>query len=351
MPDVLYVPLLKGRQGEFSALAEIQPLTRQHILPLVELVPAPTDDRSSIKAIVDKSVSKLRTWAGHRLLDAGYLATEVDLGNQLGAVAYSVMKAHEEGIAATPVARLNDEDQALSDAAAIHRDFGGGVSIRLGTEDLEEDPEDVVDTLQSVMSTLGVRAPDVDLVFDLGTIAGDLAVHAGARFVADLLRNLPTPGDWRQIVVAGGAFPSDLSSVAAWKLGEFPRYDAQLFDRLLQRRRIPRQPTYGDYAVAHPELVLGNAFPAPPQLRYTVADRWLVLKGRRNDPRGHDQFFMVCEHISQHPEFVGEALGKADARIAHAKDHGPGNASTWRQIATTHHLDYLVQRLTSLGEP
>ncbi len=84
-----------------------------------------------------------------------------------------------------------------------------------------------------------------------------------------------------------------------------------------------------------------------------MADKWLFLKGTINDPRANDQFYDVCDRIAEHPEFVSPALGQADARIANPRANrlGPGNASTWRTIGTTHHLDYVVQRLTNLGEP
>lgn len=353
MPDPVYVPVMKGRQGEFAALGDVQPVTRSQILPLIEIVPGPDDEATTLRQVIDKSMRKLRPWTGHRLLlDSSLLPVEVPLAGERGAVAFAAMRARElVGVSATPVVRLNDEPRAHADAAATHRDYGVGVALRLDTEDLEEDPEDVIDVLEDTLHTLDLRPPDIDLVFDLGVVDGDLAVHAGARFAADLLRTLRRPDDWRKVIVTSGAFPADLSFIEAWRLGEPPRYDAQVHDRLQQRRRIPRLPLYGDYAVAHPSMTNGPAFPAPPQLRYTVADRWLTMKGRRNDPRGHDQFYLVCEHIRNHPDFVGATLGKADDRIAHASQHGPGNASTWRQIATTHHLDYVVQRLTTLGEP
>src|SRR5262249_12370924 len=314
MPDPVYVPVLKGRHGEFAALLEVQELTRERILPLIEIVPGPDDEPTTVRQVIDKSVRKFRSWAGRRLLlDSGLLPADVLLGKGIGAVAFVVLRALElVGANATPVVRLNDEPLAYTDAAAMHRDYAGGVALRLGTEDLEDDPEDVVEALQEVLRTLEVGPREVDLILDLGTVKGDLAVHAGARFVADLIRALPTPDEWRQIVVTSGAFPVDLSFIGAWRLGEPPRYDAQLYDRLQQRRRLPRLPLYGDYAVAHPVLSNGPAFPTPPQLRYTVADRWLTMKGRRNDPRGHEQFYLVCERIRTHPEFVGAALGQAD---------------------------------------
>ena len=352
MPDTLYVPVLKGRQGEFAALAAIQPATRRHILPLVEIIPGPVDERGTVRSFVDRTAMKLRPWAANRLLlDAGLLPTDVELHDGFGAVGYSVTTALRHGVSATPVVRLSDEALALADAAQIHADCGGGAAIRLSAEDMDEDSEDIDEAVADVLRRLKIDRPEADLVLDVGGVNGDLAVRAGSRLVTDLLRDLSDIGEWREIIVTGGAFPADLSAVQRWVVGEPRRYDAALWDHLQGRRRISRIPTYGDYAVAHPVLASGPPFPAAPQLRYTVSDRWLTLKGGRNDPRGHDQFYDVCEIIEAHQEFAGAALGNADARIANARAYGTGNAATWRELGTTHHLDYVVRRLTTLGEP
>lgn len=353
MPDVVYVPVLKGRQGEFAALASIQPSTRQRTLPMVEIVPGPADEPVALKSVIDRTAKKLQqAWAGHRLLlDAGLLATEVKVQDGLGAVGYAVTKAISEGVSATPVVRLNDEPQAHHDAGAVHSENTSGIAVRLNAEDLDEDSEDIDAALTDLLRGLGAGRAEVDLVLDLGVVNGDLSVRAGSRIVADALRGLTAAVEWRQVIVTAGAFPADLSAFSRWTIGEPIRYDAALYDHLQQRKRLDRMPIFGDYAVAHPLLATGPAFPPAPQLRYTVADRWLTLKGSRNDPRGHEQFYEVCETIARHPEFAGAALGSADARIADPRRHGPGNASTWREIGTTHHLDYVVQRLTTLGEP
>jgi len=201
------------------------------------------------------------------------------------------------------------------------------------------------------LKNLAVGRQDADLLLDLGPVAGELMVRPGSRLVAEVLRELTDVNEWREIIVSAGAFPSDLSAYPPWMLGEPVRNDATLYDQLRERRRVPRQPIFGDYAVANPVLVTGLPYRAAPQLRYTVAGKWLVLKGGINDPRGHDQFYEVCEAIAAHPEFVGAELGRADFRIANSRSHSPGNASTWREIGTTHHLDYVVQRITTLGEP
>jgi hypothetical protein len=355
MPDALYVPVLKARQGELAALSSIQPATRRHTMPLLEIVPGSGDEAfgaAQLRSIIEKTAKKLQTWAGHRLLlDAGSLATEVALRDGFGAVGFSITAAVEQGIQATPVVRLDDGLLALQDAATWHADARSGIAIRLGAKDLEADAEDIDAALCDVLRILAVDRGHVDLVLDVGPATNDVMMRLGARLAADVIRELTEVERFGQIIVTAGAFPADLAEYPPWSIGEPMRYDAALHDHLLQRRRLPRAPTYGDYAVTNPILLTGLPYRAAPQLRYTVADRWLVLKGGRNDPRGNNQFYDVCERIAEHQDFVGAALGNADARIAASRTYGPGNASTWREISTTHHLDYVVERITTLGEP
>jgi hypothetical protein len=355
MPDPLYAPVLKGRQGELVALAAIQPVTAQAVLPLLEMVPRSveeTGEPGQLRTVVSRTMKRLQAWAGSRLLlDAGFLPPGPLRGDEFGALGTAVTIAYEHGVNATPVVHLDDDPQVYRDAATLHAELRPGVAIRLGTNDLDEDYEDIEDALSQLLNNLRAGRRDVDLVLDVGVVNGELSVRAGARLVADALRGLADMEAWRSVIVTGGAFPSDLSAFEPWIIGEAPRYDAMLYDYLRQRRRLPRVPTFGDYAVTHPALVIGLPHRAPPQLRYCVADRWVVLKGRLNDPRGHEQFYEVCETIAGHPDFVGAALGNADARIANARSKGPGNAATWREVGTTHHLDYVVRRLTSLDEP
>lgn len=323
-------------------------------MPLLEIVPGSVEEPerpSQLRTVISKTAKRLETWAGSRLLlDAGFLPPGAAPGDEFGTLGNSVVAAIEQGVDATPVVHLDDDPQVYRDAATLHEELHHGVALRLGTEDLDQDSEDIEEALTELLDTLHVERRDVDLILDLGAVHGDLSVRAGGRLVADALRGLSAMGEWRNVIIAGGAFPSDLSAFEAGIIGEAPRYDAMLYDYLRQRRRLPRVPTFGDYAVTHPVLS-GLPYRSSPHLRYCVADRWLVLKGRLNDPRGHDQFFEICERIATHPDFAGAALGNADARIANPRSKGPGNASTWREVGTTHHLDFVVRRITTLGEP
>lgn len=352
MPDAVYVPVLKGRQGEFAALSKIKPATRASILPMLEIAPGVSDDVGSVQESIDRAIRKLGCWTGNELiLDTGLLQAQMEVTNGLGATGYAVAEARAVGIGAVPVVRLADGEQARNDVRAVQDNFASGAALRLNSEDMDEDPEDVDDAVANLIATIGIDRQDIDLVLDLGVVQGDLAVRAGARMVIDVLSELSAVEKWRRVIVTSGSFPADLSAILPWSLGEPQRFDAALWDRIVARRRLARSPIYGDYAIAYPLFMTGPPFPPTPQLRYTVSDRWLVLKGRRNDPRGNDQFYDVCDAIAGHAEFAGVALSSADERIAESRSHGPGNGSTWREIGTIHHLDFVVRRITNLGEP
>jgi hypothetical protein len=279
MPDPLYAPVLKGRQGELAALAAIQPVTAQAMLPLLEIVPRSVEETGQpgqLRTVVSRTMNRLQAWAGSRLLlDAGFLPPGPLHGDEFGALGTAVTIAFEHGVNATPVVHLDDDPQVYRDAATLHAELRPGVAIpelrpgvaipelrpgvaiRLGTDELDEDSEDIEEALSQLLNNLRARRRDIDLVLDVGVVNGDLSMRAGARLVADALRGLADMEGWRSVIVTGGAFPSDLSAFEPWTIGGAPRYDAMLYDYLRQRRRLPRVPTFGDYAVTHPALVVG----------------------------------------------------------------------------------------------
>lgn len=263
-----YVPILKGRQGELDALREVQPLTRQVMTPLLEVAPKDeTEDPATVLKICEQTVDKLRQrYLGPIMLDVGRfdLDAEVDAGR--GVLAVVADAARAAGLVAQPVVRLGDPSRALREAREAIGFDGRGMTLRLGGEDLDEEPDELDDLFDALLDQAGSDRRDVDLVLDVGSVDGDVAVRGAARMLTSLIRDLPSLAAWRSLTIAAGAFPVDLSQFTAYVVGERPRYDAQLYDRV-RNRTLPRYPDYGDYGVAHPTLAIGNAFSPPPQLR------------------------------------------------------------------------------------
>lgn len=348
-----YVPILKGKQGEYNALADLAPSTRTWLQPLLEIVPSAEDaDPAAQKTDADKVIGKLsKVWAAlPAFVDAGHFDLTVDLDGQ-GLTARACAGLESRSVIAVPVLRLSDPMHVRFDVAALHADFHRGACVRLTRdEDLADDGDAVNAKIDDLLAQTGLSRPDVDLLLDAGPVDGDIDVRTATREIRMLLRELPSLNDYRSVTVAAGAFPQDLSAYEPTVLGERARYDADLWTVLIGRG-LPREVDFGDYAIAHPHLSEGGAFRAAPQLRYTTDTSWLILKGRVNDPLGHEQFYDVCAQIAAHPKFAGAALGPSDRRIADSRSFTTGNATTWRQIANAHHMDYVVRRLTTLGEP
>lgn len=345
-----YVPILKGKRGEFDALTHLEAGSRANVYPLIEILPSP--EEQDVVHDVDKALTALATrWPFDPImLDVGYFDLEPN-GDGSTPVGTAMDATIGRLAHAVPVFRLADGVEVRADVArAVDRD-GHGAAVRIIGEDLDLFPDELNADVSKAMADTGVNHEDLDLVVDIGVVSGDVAVLGGSRLLVSLLRDLNGLARFRSVTVASGAFPVDLSNVTPWTLGEHSRDDATLYNRVVSRP-LPRTIDYGDYVIAHPLLTTGVPFAPPPQLRYTVADRWLTLKGRRNDERGNSQFYEVCARIGAHPDFVGPGLGWADKRIsAGPAGGGPGNATTWRTIGTVHHVDLVTTRLTNLGEP
>lgn len=350
--NLRYVPVIKGKQGELSALSMVAASTWSTMRPLVEAVPSGGDlDVPAALTTADKLAKSLGAGASGRtvMIDAVHLDLSLDCDDGRGP-SWSLCSAAElVGVGAVPVVRPDDPSRAMDDAVALHVLHQRGVCLRLTGDDVTDDPDETAAGLDAVLDRLALKRPSADLVVDLGVVTTDSvkALSLAARF---LIRSLQDVDGWRSLTVCSGAFPPNLSGITPWQVHEQPRSDADLWADVV-RRGAARTIDFGDYAVAHPLLGEGVPFAPPPQLRYTASGHWIVVKGDRRDPRGHDQFYDVCERITGLDDFAGADLGPADARIADARSQGPGNASTWRSIGTAHHLDFVTRRLTTLGEP
>lgn len=374
-----YLPILKARQGELRALREMQEPIGDDFVPIVELVEADFDSLQpdEIDTEVQKQVRKvLGAWPpGRPRIIVDTSGVEIETGSMEMATMYGegvprepvtsrlLARLRQEGVRAIPVIRLSDSDDYLTDLAPFleHVPSQLGACLRIGSEDLDDTVVPLDAAVEQLLNRTGLEASDVDLVLDFGAVDDDNTTAMAARLGRFVLPMLDRQA-WRCFALAAGAFPVNLSEVPAYTMAEVPRRDRTMWLQLagLQLRR-PLD--YADYAVTHPVLQTGVAFAAPPQLRYTTTESWLVVKGRRTDRRGHKQFFDLCQRLyTERPNDVSSANHSwGDQQILAAAQQslledlqvtmGPGNASTWRAIATSHHFGHVLHGLRTRGEP
>jgi len=356
----IYVPILKGKEGEFAALELLSRDTRLKLMPLIEIPRVPFDysnDRPAksldehvsgiadrlLKCCVDRPLYLDLPWFGEdECLEDGRVAFELVLNN-----------CRAIGVNAVPVVSRSSSLVYLTAAGEHSATSASGICIRLLVEDFEEEI-DLENELDKILCNAGVDdASMIDLLIDLEDLGSDAS--RAVLVARSIFSMIPRKHDWRRMILAAASFPEDLSDVNASTTAILPRHEWDLW-KILQRRPtlLPRKDLiFGDYAIAHPipKELDPRTMRMSANIRYTTVDSWLVVKGRNVRQYGFDQYFELCKQLIDRPEYLGKSFSWGDGYIndcASGKS-GPGNATTWRKVGVNHHLTLLVQEVAKLG--
>jgi hypothetical protein len=352
-----YVPVLKGKLGEYNALSSLAEDVKAALTPMIEIPPIQWDFENevplkSIDAHLEKVVGQLKTsWGTARpiFLDLRLLQPDEKMIGGVHPILALAGEAKEEGVLFVPVTGLRRNSGATQAVAAAAKLQGNGACIRLEGEDFRDIR--VLETeLSALVDALGTPPEETDLVLDLGAI-GEAATTT-ALAVTSMISDLPLVARWRTLTVASSSFPENLSGVSAASSLLAPRADwlawRGVIDRATSLKRIP---TFGDYAIAHPDLsdVDPRIMRMSANLRYTTDENWLLLKGRDVRRHGFDQFYALCKDLVARPEYCGASFSWGDKQISKCATGplNPGNATTWRKIGTSHHLTFVVRQIAT----
>jgi hypothetical protein len=357
--EPLYVPVLKGKEGEFAALEVMEPSLRSRLMPLIEVPAVPYDyanerpSKSLYGHVAGFADRLLRCCQGLPFyIDLPWFNDAENLADGRVALEVVLNDCAEMGVPAVPVISRMGSPEYLAAAGAYANATGLGVCLRLLVDDFEEDV-DIDAEIGRLLDACGASESNSDLVIDLK----DLGPEPGravlvTRSVFSMIKGYDS---WRRIVLAAASFPEDLSEVYAATITTLPRREWELWKTLRRRpERLPRiDVIFGDYAISHPvqKELDPRTMRMSASIRYTTQENWLVVKGRNVRQYGFDQYFELCKTLVKRPEFSGKDYSWGDHYIADCAVGltGPGNATTWRKVGTNHHLTVVVQELASTG--
>lgn len=355
-PSFVYMPILKSRAGEFAALRALGFPRRSHILPMLDIVPPRWDfakdaPDQSLDEHLAKMVPKIRrAWGpGYPLLVDGYLLKDAGLlASGEHPLSFLMNAARSRGVEVVPVTGVGRGDSYQRAVRAANRADQRGVCIRLEAQDLFEDRL-LEQSLKEVLGLVDAEPDGADLVVDLGPITEEEEAKLARRLIRALPR-LPFSLQWRSFCLAGSSFPENVSGIPPDSVGEIPRIEWTLWQVVDENRRsLSRSPCYADYAITHPTPVEVDprTMRMSANLRYTTDSAWLILRGRNVRDYGYPQFNGLCRKLVDMDEYSGPAFSDGDAYIARCakRTDGPGNATTWRRIGTSHHIEFVLAQL------
>lgn len=365
-----YVPILKSRLGELTALRHMAVELADFCTPLIELEKADEDSATHEPigptrpaAALRKVINRVRNHWNPRfdlMIDA-HAFPDTRGGNP---TLFVLEDCAEEFVGVIPVVWLSDEDRVLrAIGQEVRRSpHNQPICIRMIGTDLGTyyGPE-LPRRLEQIVSLVEMPARSVHLVIDLGVVGSEEAVHGCIRAAHRVLLRLPRLQEWKSVTLAGGGFPNDLSGIVPGKFVYLDRWEVACWREVRQLLgEGTRCPSFGDYTIAYPLQSSGVSFRPAPQIRYTVEDAWLVRKGSRSDPRGCAQFLDICSEIVSRAAFTPE-LTWGDEQIVARAQYGPvdpvpagapvGNGRLWRAIGTSHHIGFVAHRIKTVGSP
>ncbi|WP_370326351.1 hypothetical protein [Euzebya sp.] len=338
--DLHYVPMLRGKRAELSALSTSGHLTT--MTPLVELQPIEGEVPSTVVA---KRVNDiLQAWYRPLFLDVqgAFDDSDVDLAD-----GYNLVRRAAQSIAEDlpvpepiPVVDIASPDGFLAAVrVALSEDAGPDeVCIRLRADHVER-PVQLRNRLETLVHTLGATPEQVHLVLDL-----ESTVNVA---FAEMLTMVVPAEEWGGYTLAWGAFPTQLGSEEEQVHG---RHDwtgwVDIHDAL--RMDNYRAPGFGDYSIvaASPPPSVPRA--PNPNLRVTRHLDWLVMRERRTALEGNEAIYRVAQRLVGH---VDEGLSAGDSWvIEHARGDGTtGNATTWITVGHQRHFAFVTAQLASRG--
>jgi hypothetical protein len=354
-----YVPVLKGRDGEYGALKQLNDAARSKLTPLIEIPPVPWDfekkiPQKSLDSHLEKVAAKLlKSWGKEHpiFLDTLWLAGPAKMKNGLHPLTYILQAGRTLDLKIVPVTGFMRERGHVDICKSAHRDDKRGVCLRLLREDLMSNDGPGSD-LQRLLDELSASPREVDLLLDLRSLATGQATETAETI--KLIRRIPELRRWRSFTICGTSFPSTLANLPMEACSYIARLEWGLWNGL--REQLPeetRQPTFGDYAIAHPEPseVDPRIMKASAAIRYTSSNNWLVVRGRGLKKYKFDQFYALSRNLTRRPEYRGKDFSWGDGYIEGCgrQVFGKGNLTTWRQVGTSHHLAFVLDQIASLS--
>ena len=350
----MYVPAVRWRQGEYQALAKLNPAAKNRVVPYITIPEVEFDfelwqPKKTVQEHVHPFAARFNAKWGKRPAWVGVHSSISDkpMGDGRDIFTYVFEALRVQHANAVPAVPLNTSLATVESVRAIIAldGLGGAISIRL--EDLMK--SDALARIEGLASSIDLSFDDIDLVIDLGAPNYEpYSAFAGALITAML--NLGDLRAFRNFVIIGTAIPGTFKDVAKGA-DQLLRHDWLFYQALL--RKMPagmRKPNYGDYTIVHPEFtpVDMRKIKAAGKLVYTTPTVWEVRKGgafRDNPGQMHDH----CASIVASGRFNGAAFSNGDDYIAEcaAKTKGPSNQPWWKFVTINHHITHVLYDLST----
>lgn len=351
MKSRFYLPILKSKLGEFTALSKLDNPIRDHISPLFEVTPLEWDqvERKKPRTLdehLDSFCNKIiKKWPSHDcFIDTRLLNWEGT--DNTTKILYIFNKLAEHTIAPVPVIHIGSSVKLIRAINSITNNFLiDEIALRVNPNDVTS--PDFEENTKSLLKNIHFEPNQSHLIFDL-IDSNFSSIEDIAESIIGILELFPFLSLWKSFTIAGTAFPS--SSAIKEGTFKFVRNEWKFYNTLVEKLKIEpfsRQINYGDYSIVNPGYFEFNpkVMKASANIRYTHNDLWIVAKGRAlKKAIDYLQYKKLSKDIYNSGLFLGERFSQGDLHLARCvrDEEGPGAPSTWNWVGHNHHFTKVI---------
>lgn len=361
-----YVPVLKWKRGERTALEKLDSSLKEILTPLIEIQPIPFDHKKGVfSKTLDDHLSEVgkhvkTAWNVKKSLfvDVNVIYENEDFSEdtlQTGEhpVEFLFNDLEAQGIQAIPVTGIL-RHQAFHDAIkVINHDHRRGICLRLEESDLS-DLKSLHRNIKAFLDFFEEEVKNIDIILDYKQI---LPQHEDTHInnIILLLAQFPHLNEWRTITLTSTAYPKTLQKVPTNSNGTLPRTEWDVYKKI-RGLSLARHPAFGDYNITHPEFV--NLDPRiinmAAGIRYTKESKYHIFRGIGVKNNGFSQMVNICTDLVNDPCYCGSTFSFGDQEIydcANSVRPTNGNAETWVTAGINHHLTLVARDISILPVP
>lgn len=351
-----YSPVLRLKQGEYTALGQVSVDILAQLLPLFVVPPPKERDPELQRALTSAELIVIpgkrlgRHWPLRPcLLDPRYLFRKLGSRPASEWLPTLLRVAIAADARPTLVSDLRTVEGKCCEAiqTTVH-DITHSFALRITLDELSR--SDLQERIHSALLKLVLKPQECFLIMDFGKAEMSDPEAVGDILLAEFQKVMDI-GLWGQVIWHGTSYP-EKNPASSGRLIELPRNEWLAWSRANSLdTELRKNLMYGDFAADSAKFNFASGGIAPiPHYRYSTPKKWIVVRAS-DGADTKTAMKEVATKIVGSVHFAGRSFSSGDKYIADTatdKD-GPGSAMTWRRVNTIHHLTRVVTDLAPGG--
>ncbi|MBW8002658.1 MAG: hypothetical protein FVQ80_11655 [Planctomycetes bacterium] len=350
-----YVPCLRWKQGEYQAVLRLHEKAKKKFTPLIQVPEFGYDfEKGKEPKVIDKHIEPFAKRVHDKwgklpcFVDLKLINPSVRLENKTHPVKYVFDDLRRRGCYSIPVTGLGRDKAYQQAIKSILIKDKSGVCLRVSIEEAAKGS--FATDINSLLSTLNVQVDNCDLIMDLVTPNFE-PLDGFSKVIQNIVKKIPYLAKWRTFSLIGTSFPKSMGGIKTG-VTNIPRHEWQIYKIIIHsfKKAGLRLPTFGDYAISHPDIPDLDWRVVKPKvkIRYTVDDKWYLVKGKNYRDYGYGQYHELSKQILNSGYYYGPTFSWGDKYIQQCANGGStGHLTMWVGVDTNHHIEKVIQDIAS----